>query len=311
MFENIISKIKEYDKIIIHRHTRPDMDAYGSQLGLKESIKLTFPDKEVYAVGDESNLKFIGEMDDISVDEYKGSLAIICDVAVDYLISDDRYKLADYVIVIDHHLNDANVGDLVHIDSSYGAAALLITEMISQTELEINEKVATYLYGGVITDTGRFLYSSTNELTFKLSTYLVENGARMQYLYENIYKESIEMKHLKGHALSNFKVTENNVAYLKNTKDLKSKYNVTTFQVSRMLVNQMSGIEGVPIWVNFTEEDNDEIYVEIRSKKHPVVEVAKKYGGGGHLVACGCKLKDFNEVDDLLADLNELAQKEV
>ena len=51
MFEQILSAIKEYDKIIIHRHSKPDGDALGSQIGLKHIIKANFPSKAVFAVG--------------------------------------------------------------------------------------------------------------------------------------------------------------------------------------------------------------------------------------------------------------------
>ena len=52
MFEAVIGEIKKYGRIIIHRHTNPDGDAIGSQVGLKHIIKENFPEKEVYAVGD-------------------------------------------------------------------------------------------------------------------------------------------------------------------------------------------------------------------------------------------------------------------
>ena len=53
MINAILNKIKEYDTIIIHRHIRPDGDCIGSQRALKEAIQLNFPNKMVYAVGDE------------------------------------------------------------------------------------------------------------------------------------------------------------------------------------------------------------------------------------------------------------------
>ena len=67
----ILKKIKEYQKIIIHRHSNPDLDALGSQIGLKETLKLNFPEKEIYAVGDMNRFTFLGEMDNVDDNVFK------------------------------------------------------------------------------------------------------------------------------------------------------------------------------------------------------------------------------------------------
>ena len=76
-----------------------------------------------------------------------------------------------------------------------------------------------------------------------------------------------------------------------------------TFTISRGMVNTMSDIKGVDIWVNFTETDKG-ILVEIRSSKFNINPVATKYGGGGHAKASGATLKNKEEAMMLLEDLN-------
>src|SRR5574344_541391 len=106
MLQKLMKQIKLHDTIIIHRHNRPDLDALGSQLGLANAIKSTYPDKKVYCVGDMVNkYSFIGTMDIISDDLYNNALVIIVDVAVSQMISDLRYKLAKDIFIIDHHSN--------------------------------------------------------------------------------------------------------------------------------------------------------------------------------------------------------------
>ena len=117
MYKKILDLISDYDKIIIHRHKNPDMDAYGSQLGLKRIIELNFPTKKVFVVGDVNNFAFLGAMDVIDDSIYSNALAIIVDVAVSALVSDERYKLAKHVLVIDHHLNASDIADTEHINS--------------------------------------------------------------------------------------------------------------------------------------------------------------------------------------------------
>lgn len=97
MFEQVLDAVRAHDRIIIHRHFRPDGDAIGSQTGLKYLIKANFPDKEVYSVGDDpARYGFIegSAVDAVSDDMYKGALAIILDCGGASLISDTRYSLA-------------------------------------------------------------------------------------------------------------------------------------------------------------------------------------------------------------------------
>ena len=94
MFEQALELIKKYDRIIIHRHNRPDGDAMGSQIGLKHLILENFPGKQVYMVGDEAKrFAFMEDavMDEIPDSAYEGALAIILDTSAKALISGDRY----------------------------------------------------------------------------------------------------------------------------------------------------------------------------------------------------------------------------
>ena len=115
MFTQVLELIKKYNRIIIHRHSNPDGDAIGCQVGLKHILKDSFPDKEIYAVGDSS--KRYGFIEDSATDTipdeyYNGALAIILDTSAKALISDDRYALADIRVKIDHHIFCEKIGDV-------------------------------------------------------------------------------------------------------------------------------------------------------------------------------------------------------
>ncbi len=310
MYDKILSLIKEFDTIVIHRHKNPDMDAYGSQLGLRRIIKLNFPKKKVYVVGDENNFAFLGAMDVIDDSIYSNALVIVVDVAVAALVSDDRYKLAKHVLVIDHHLNSSDIADTEFINSDCIACAQIIADMALVNNLKLDKEGATALFGGLATDSGRFLYPNTTAKSFEIAAYLAKKGADIQYIYENLYTETLNFKKLKGYFINNFKTTKNKVAYMQNDTSVKDEFGVTTFVVSRAMVNQMSGIEGIEIWANFTMDEDGKVQSELRSKSIPIVDVAKKYGGGGHLLACGCTLSSFEDANLVLADLDQLLQKE-
>lgn len=307
MINELLNKIKEYDKIIIHRHSRPDLDAIGSQLGLKQAILDNYPNKKVYAVGDESaKYSFLGNMDIINEEEYNNALCIICDVAVKHMVSDDRYALAKEVYVIDHHKNDCDITKNHIVDTTKVAAAEFIAEILINNKLYISPMAATYLYGGIITDSGRFLYGSNLSNTLLIASKLVELGAKAKYIYDNIYVETLEEKNMKNY-FSNRVEFKNGVAYLKNTQEVFEKFPREFNDISRGMLSVMSGIEEIKIWCNFTYDISRDVIVgEFRARSIEIVEIAKKYGGGGHSLACGASLSSWEMVDEVINDFINL-----
>lgn len=319
--KEILNKIKKYQRIIIHRHSNPDLDALGSQIGLRETLRLNFPEKEIYAVGDMNRFTFLGEMDNVSDDKFKDALCIICDVAVSHMISDYRYFGCKEVIVIDHHQNETNLSlpdkvfDLPlyrYVDTTIGACAAIVALMIKEWGLTVPANAATALYGGIVTDTGRFQYGNNLAPLFAISSYLVANGANPQYIYSNLYVETLESRLMKTYFQSKAQLTKNKVMYMFNDKDVFEKYDVDTFTVSRGMVNLMSGIDVVKIWANFTyDRTNGKVICEFRSRDIVIVDIAKKYGGGGHACACGATIDSFDVAKQVLDDFDKLLEEKI
>ena len=138
LFQQIKDKIEEFDTIIIHRHKTPDGDAIGSQLGLKEAIKETYPNKQVYAVGEgNARYAFMGEFDQIEDNIYNNALTIICDCGSSSLISDDRYQTSKFIIKIDHHLPVDNYGMINYVDTSRESCCGIITDFIMSMNFKL------------------------------------------------------------------------------------------------------------------------------------------------------------------------------
>ena len=310
MFEAILEKIRKYDRIIIHRHSNPDGDALGSQIGLKNIILDSFEGKEVFVVGDGAGRFGFMEgstMDEIGDETYGGALAIILDTSASALISDSRYKLAECTVRIDHHIFCEKIADVEVTDTSYESCCGLITAFAMECGLVVGALAAKSLYTGMVTDSGRFRYDSTTSQTFRLAAFLRERKFDTNDIYRNLYSDDFKFIRLRAQFVLKINFTDDGVAYIYTTKDELASYGVDTFSISRGMVGTMSEIRGVDAWVNFTETDAG-VLAELRSSKYNINPIAVKYGGGGHAKASGATLKDRDAAMAMLEDINNLVR---
>ena len=308
MFQKILQAIKDYDRIILHRHGRPDGDAMGSQIGMQQIILENFPNKQVYMVGDKPG--FFGFMEGASVDEipdsfYDGALAIILDCGSKSMVSDDRYHLAAKTVRLDHHIFCEQVADIEVVDTSFESCCGLVTEFVSQCGLKLNKLAAKSLYTGMVTDSGRFRYDGTTARTFRLASVLMEQQFDTNELFRDLYADDFAAKQLKAKFILKINFTKNNVAYIYTTFEELQALNADTFTVSRGMTNTMADIKGVDIWVNFTETEKG-VLCELRSSKFNINPIAVKYGGGGHAKASGATVESKDIAMAMLADLDDM-----
>ena len=310
MYEQIIKAIRDHGVIIIHRHTNPDGDALGSQIGLKHIIQANFPDKTVYAVGDEAGrYAFMAdaEMDVISDEAYEGALAFILDTSAKKLISDERYTKASLTVRMDHHLFCEKIADIEVVDSACESCCGLITDFCMESGLTLPAEAATALYTGMVTDSGRFRYDSVNARTFKAAAFLMQQPIDTNEIYRNLYASDYEQMKLRAQFVLKIQFTAKNVAYIYTTLDEIKGYPADLFGISRGMVSTMADIKGVDIWVNFTETEKG-VLCELRSSRFNINPVAVKYGGGGHAKASGATVRDRGEAMAMLADLDAMME---
>ena len=310
MFEQVLKAITEHEVIIIHRHTNPDGDALGSQIGLKHIILANFPGKSVYMVGDEaSRYAFMADsaMDDIADDVYDGALAIILDTSARKLISDDRYEKAAMTVRLDHHLFCEKIADVEVVDSGCESCCGLIADFCMTCGLILPADAAAALYTGMVTDSGRFRYDAVSARTFKAAAFLMQHPIDTNELYRNLYASDFEQMKLRAQFVMKIQFTEKNVAYIYTTQEEVAACPADLFGISRGMVSTMADIKGVDIWVNFTETEKG-VLCELRSSRFNINPVAVKYGGGGHAKASGATIKDRAEAMAMLADLDQMME---
>ena len=308
--QQILDKIKQYDTIIITRHVRPDGDAIGSSRGLAAMLRLSFPNKRVLVQTDDTSdyLAFLGPDDQpVAEEEYANALLIVCDTASVDRISNKRYALAKETIKIDHHIDIRPYGDLCWIEDWRSSTCEMIAYFYEtfKTELKLDKDAATYIFTGLVTDSGRFRYEATTGDTLRLGGMLLDYGIDIDTLYANLYLEDYDQLKFQAYVLEHMQITQNGVVYLHVDNKMQKKFALTTEQACEA-ISYLKYIKGCIAWLAFIDMPDGTIRVRLRSRFMTINELAEKYGGGGHQCTCGATLHKKGEVKKMIDDADAM-----
>ncbi|MBO7161420.1 MAG: bifunctional oligoribonuclease/PAP phosphatase NrnA [Clostridia bacterium] len=313
--EQIFSKIKEYNKIFLFRHVRNDGDCVGATKGLKRIIQLTWPEKNVYLIDTEASehLEFLGEEDGpVAEDEYKDGLGIVIDTASEARISNKNYLLCKELIKIDHHIPLEDYGNIMWVEQERSSACEMIADFYTtfKNKLKIDSEAATYIYTGMVTDSGRFKYEGVTGDTLRAAAIMLDTGVDTETLYAQLYLDDYDYFKFKAQVYKQVELTENGVAYIYIDKAMRQEFDLSLEQASAC-VNKLDSIRGAICWIAFIE-NNDEagtIRVRLRSRFVHVNPIAEKYNGGGHACACGATVYSRDEAMALIKDADALVRE--
>ncbi len=309
----VLNKIKEYDRIIIFRHFRPDGDAIGSSKGLKRIIQLSFTEKEVYLQNNDFSdyIAFLGPEDkEINEGMYRDALGIVMDTGTAKRISNPRYALCREVIKFDHHIPIESYGTLEWVEENRSSTCEMVAAFFDEfkDELKIDKEAATYIYTGMITDSGRFRFRDVSAETMRLAGTMLNYGIDTEWIFANLYIKDFESYRFESYAYKKMKRTKNGVAYIYVTEEMKEKFNLTMEEASAA-VSYMDAIKGSLIWIAFIDSPDGTIRVRLRSRFMAINELAEKYRGGGHASACGATLTDKSEIKKLLKEADAILKE--
>ena len=313
--KQILDKITEYDRIILFRHVRNDGDCVGATKGLKEILRLTWPEKEIYLIDAETAkyLEFMGPEDAELPDQmYADALGIVLDTASESRISNKKYTLCREVIKIDHHIPLEHYGSLEWVEEERSSCCEMIVDFYNtfRDVLKINSEAATHLYTGMVTDSGRFKYSGVTGDTLRNAAILLDVGVDTDLLFARLYLEAYEYLKFKAHIYQRMQMTPNGVAYIYIDRAMQEEFGLSLEQASACIGN-LDSIRGCISWIAFIEsgDESGSIRVRLRSRFVHINSIAEKYRGGGHACASGATVYNREEVDALLADTDALVKE--
>ncbi len=309
IYKKIYKKIRQYDDIVIVRHIGPDPDAISSQIALRDSIKLSFPNKNVYALGSGVHkFKYIGDLDKIDETKLINPLLIVVDLPNVSRIDGANHVLYKEIVKIDHHPMEDKMGEVELVDTRASSAAELISELILTTRLKLNKAIAENLFIGIVSDSNRFLLSTSK--TLRIVSELIDKGhINIKEIYPKLYNRDLSEVKFKAYLADNLKVTENGFAFIKIDNEVIAKYKVDSATPSNM-INDFNYINGIYVWVFITHQESNNLYkVNIRSRGPIINEIANKYNGGGHKFASGVRTESLDDVNNLIKDLDDACKK--
>jgi phosphoesterase RecJ-like protein len=314
----ILQKIREYDSICIFRHIRNDGDCVGSTKGLQAILRATFPEKNIYLIDDDRSayLAFLGpEDEDVDDSVYAQSLGIVLDTATSNRISNKKFALCKEIIKIDHHIPVENYGMLNWVEEDRSSACEMVVDFYDtfKDQLVLTKDAAKYLYTGMVTDSGRFRYEGVDGRTMRCAAILLDAGIDTESLFANLYLEAYSFLKFKAYVYENMNITENGVAYVHVTKEMKERFGLSDEDASNS-VSMMDGIKGTLCWLAFIDSSKEPgtIRVRLRSRFMTVNQIAEQYHGGGHACASGATVYSEEEKNALIAmaDAESKAYKE-
>lgn len=296
--------IKDYEQIIILRHVNPDLDAFGSQLGLYWTLKNLYPHKNILLRGKmESQLLTLYAPIDNSEERPVPTLAIVCDTANRERI-DGKIDDCEKIIKIDHHIVVDSYGDdNIEVEDA-SSCSEIITLLLKQSHIQIPQCAAEALYLGIVGDSNRFLYQSTSVKTFEAASYLLQMGIQIEKLYQQLYVKPKKELEIKKFIYNHYQFQDGVAWYYLSAQDLSS-LDMTREDGSRY-VNTLADIEDFLVWMAITQNVEEHNYrVSIRSRGVAINEIANEFRGGGHAYASGATLLSLDELPMLIEKLKE------
>ena len=314
MKQTILQKIKEYKRIMLFRHIRPDGDCIGATKGLKELIQATWPEKEVLIIDDEHSdyLAFLGP-DDAPVDDatYTDALGIVLDTATADRISNPRYLMCRELIKIDHHIQRDAYGEVNWVEEERSSACEMVADFYAsfRDELRLTPWAATCIYTGMVTDSGRFQYEGVTGDTLRLAALMLDAGVDTQRLYAHLYLRDFDALKFKAYIYQTMHITKNGVAYVCISRDLQNRFGLS-FEEACASIGYLDGIRGCLCWLAFIESgETQAIRVRLRSRFVSISQLAEKYRGGGHACASGATIYNEEEMNALITDADALVKQ--
>lgn len=304
--DEVAAMLRGVDKVLVATHLNPDGDAVGSARAMQLVMQRLGADVQVYIPGAlvPREYRFIAPevVLDAAPDDIDERVLVCVDCGNEGRVqSTDILERARYVIDIDHHGDNTRFGDMNHIRADAACAAELVWELAGEFGIdEPGPDIATAVYVGLVTDTGRFQYSNTTADSFDLAARLVREGVDVHDVFSRVF-ERVEFTRTKllGRALErSIRSTDGSVVATHLRREDFVEIGASEDDAEG-IVDALRSVEGTRVAVFLRDLDAGGAHARKGSLRATgddvdVSAIARTWSGGGHRQAAG-----FNTDDDL------------
>src|SRR6476646_8843396 len=288
----IADALRQHDRFLIVTHENPDGDALGSLLAATLALRQLGKDVVMYHAG-ETPLPLEELARERPADASERVLLAV-DCAKEDRIGDEAVlALAPLVLDVDHHHDNTRFGGFNLIVPDASSTGEVLRDVFAELGVELTPELAEPLYIALVTDTGRFQYANTTPKALRLAAELVEAGADIHAVFQQVY-ESVEFAKLKllARALDRAEVLEGGrivVSHLLRADFVEAG---ASEPYSEGIIDYLRAVEGAELAVLVREQLTQRAQTYKGSLRSSIDEldvsaIARRFGGGGHRQAAG------------------------
>jgi phosphoesterase RecJ-like protein len=298
VIQRILEGIRSSQTICVVGHVRPDGDCIGSQLGL--ALALQNQDKKVTCWNQDLLPRKLAFLDPGHLlQPPKPGRQFDCVIATDCASFERLGKIGECIqqrnllINIDHHESNTRYGDINWIAARQPSTGELIFRLLRAANWAVTPPIADCLFTAISTDTGSFQYPSTRPNTYYVAGKLVDQGADLAKVCNEVYQSyPLSRVRLLRHVFNHFRLThDDQIAYFWLKKADFARTGAGPDDAEG-LIDHIRAIEPVVVACVFEEIEPDLTRISLRSKseKVNVNDIASQFGGGGHPAAAGARI---------------------
>jgi len=298
--QRVSAELRARDRFLLTAHEGPDGDALGSLLGMHQLLTQLGKDSVMFLGAKEFPLPI--EYRFLPLEEvFHEPPADMADRTVIFLDCGniDRMPVewltagGNDVINIDHHHDNTCFGDINLVEVGASCTAEIVYDLASLLGAKITPEIASALYVGLITDTGKFMYENTKAHTHRVAAELIEAGVDVDDTYRRLYENvPLEKLRLVSRALDG--ITSHCDGRLAISYITTADYEATgaSEEMTEGLIDHLRSIDGVKVAAVIRDLGNRgraARKVSLRSSAGDVdvSAIARVNGGGGHKRAAG------------------------
>jgi len=312
--ERVAAEVRDRDRFLLTAHEGPDGDALGSLLGMHHLLTQLGKDSVMFLAAKEFPLPIeyrflpLEEVFHEPPADMADRTVVFLDCGnIDRMPVDFLAEGGDLRLNIDHHHDNTLFGDVNLVDVEASCTAEIVYELAILLGAEITPEMASALYVGLVTDTGKFMYENTNARTHRIAAELIEAGVAIDETYRRLYEHvPIEKLRLLSRALEGIQRHCDDALVLSYITVADYEASGAGAEMTEGIIDQLRSIEGARVAAlvrDLGDRGRAARKVSLRASGGDVdvSAIARRYGGGGHKRAAG--FSTDLEVDELVTFL--------